>query len=169
MGNKIIIVLIVILVLISIALSYAIYDRNLNEEDVLLNNSEQKQSINIEDQSLEEKENFVLNPPGKDEPIERKELHFKISESIAKEAPYLTIDTCTSIIPVVFKVVDEEIFFVKNNDSVEHTISLGNAQSFSVEANSTEEISLKFSSGTGVYGYGCDDSLREVGMLFVTE
>ena len=125
-------------------------------------------SLDKLDISFEERERLVLNPPKDDASAEEKKNHFLIAQSIAKEAPYLNITTCKRGNPLVFKIKDGEEFVVKNEDSIEHTISMGANQNFRIAAHSTIAILPEFKIGPGIYGYGCDASENEVGMILVT-
>jgi len=117
---------------------------------------------------VEEREYLALNSPGQDASIEEKDYHFKIAQSIAEEAPYLNITNCQAPEPLVLNVKFGEALLVKNGDSVDHTISTDGDQAFLIAANSSKSIQPNFGKGPGVYGYGCDGSLKEVGLFLAT-
>jgi len=185
-NNKLLIILIVTFILIAVILSFAIYKQRSYETDDILfqrrflsdtspdsiaDNSPKptptQSGDNLDELSIEELESLVLDPPEKYASNEEKERHFSIVQRIAKSAEYLDITKCNVASPVVFKVKDGEAFIVKNDSSVEHTISIHDNQIFSIAAHSTKSIQPDFKIGAGVYGYGCDSSPREVGMLLV--
>lgn len=173
MINKILIIFIVTFVIAIGILGYTLFNQRADTtNDTLLNNRFSSDNAlnesDISGVSFEERERLVLNPPKDDASAKEQARHFLIAQSIAKEAPYLDITNCKKGEPVVFKAKEGEKFAVKNEDSVEHTISMGENQIFSIAAHSTKTILPEFKIGPGVYGYGCDASEKEVGMIFVT-
>ncbi|HEY0907797.1 MAG TPA: hypothetical protein VGE35_00430 [Candidatus Paceibacterota bacterium] len=63
-------------------------------------------------------------------------------------------------------VADSKITFV-NNASVAHTVTFNPQLSFKVPAKSTLVTKASFGKGQGIYGFGCDDMGRAVGVILV--
>jgi len=163
--------LIITLALTAVVLGYAIYKKRLapSPESSPAQANLPVEKRDLAETSLEEQERLVLNPPAQDAPREEKERHFKIAQNIAQVAPYLDITECETPKPLVFKVKYGEKFTVKNNDSGERTITIGAGQTFSIPPDGTKDILPVFDKGPGVYGYGCDYSAREVGLILVVQ
>jgi len=173
MGNKVLIPVILILLAAAIVLGWYTIGKQQQRTGIQAESS-QAQGGAIGDEfsmSLEEKEQFVLNPPSREDAstVER-DFHLRIAQSIAQAAPYLNITNCSAGRPVVFQVQEGKEFTVKNDDSVDHNISLGgpsDSQIFLIPASSATTILPEFDKGPGVYGYGCDGSAKEVGLILV--
>ena len=172
MSSKILTILIVVLALAAVGLGYAIVKQQRGDKSNFLFERRFSQDRSVEsslDMSVEEREKLVLEAPGQDASQEEKERHFQIAQSIAEVAQYLDITNCKKGNPVVFQVKEGQEFTVKNDDSVSHTVSLGEKQNFPVPEKSTKTILPEFDKGPGVYGYGCDGSAKEVGMILVVQ
>ena len=111
----------------------------------------------------------VLQRSGQDTSSEEKRLYFELVQSIAQSAPYLDVSKCVIVQPVVFRVRQGESFSVRNDDTIEHTISLLAGEQFTVPAEGTIDVSPDFQEGPGVYGYRCDTVSSDVGLFLVSE
>lgn len=75
---------------------------------------------------------------------------------VARTADFWDIGKCEPS-PVIFKVNENAEFKIRNNDSADHTITVGSIKD-TIPANSTKTYKADLGHSFGVYGASCDNS-----------
>jgi len=112
-------------------------------------------------------ERAALNPPQPDATDEEKQQYSQLVQRLAQEPAYLEIGEQCRLTPLVLRVKQDEVFTVRNNDTVEHTIAFF-IDRYIVPPGGTQDIVADLGNELGIYGYGCDASLNIVGLILVT-
>lgn len=100
---------------------------------------------------------------------QKNELYKKIAAA-ATHASALTIKEGCAPDPFVFYVAREsDMFTIKNDDSVTHTLSFSIDNTHTIEAHQEMKVKASFrpEKTSGAYGYGCDQSPKPVGIVFI--
>jgi hypothetical protein len=108
----------------------------------------------------------VLQTPRNTSTKEERDAHFKIVQRLAVLSDTLDITGCSPD-PLVTKHRLISDLQVTNRDDVPHELQVNPQHLYKVPAHGSISIPPDLGSGTGVYGYGCDNSLNAVGLLFI--
>jgi hypothetical protein len=117
-------------------------------------------SISAEDRTA------VLQTPRNTSTKEERDAHFKIVQRLAVMSETLDVSGCNPN-PLVLKHRQIQDIQVTNKDDVPHELQVNPQHLYTVPAHGSISIPPDFGSGTGVYGYGCDNSLNAVGLFFI--
>lgn len=112
-------------------------------------------------------ETAVLHTPSPNATEAERKQFFNIVAHFAKEADVLDITGCKAV-PIDLKVKLGNPISVKNSDAIDHKIVLNPTTTYTISANSTQDITIPFEKGPGIYGFGCDTLPTAIGMFFVT-
>lgn len=175
MKPKIIVVINITLVLGAILLGYLIYQQQTGlsffEKANTQNVSSPKNLSTSPSNGAYTNEADVLKWPAPDASAEEKQRHTDLVLSLAKDAEQVDIADCIGR-PIVSRVQMDQPFALRNQDSVDHTVAIGENVRLFIPAGSTKDITadLKiFEFGQGNYGYTCDNQQEVAGIFLVTE
>jgi hypothetical protein len=90
----------------------------------------------------------------------------KLVNRVAEENIPLSIGPNCAITPLALRVKEGDAFFIKNNDTVFHSITLV-GQMLPVAPGETREVIADFPNGPTKYGYGCDGTPDMGGVITV--
>lgn len=110
---------------------------------------------------------LLLKVPDQRAPEEVKRAYYDLMNRMAEPASVLNITACAAK-PIALKVTEGNTVSIRNNDSVTHTINIGQRK-ISVPAGGAAMLTASFDTGPGIYGYGCDTGLGIIGVFFVTK
>lgn len=162
MKNRAIIVGNIVLLCIALLLGYLIYQQQISS-------TTGTQEIIPQDFGTYTQESDVLNWPRQSASAEEQQRHADLIGQLAVEAEYVDIADCVGQ-PTVFHVQIGQTFTIRNQDTVEHSLTIEN-DSFSVPAGGMRDViadSEVFKFGPGNYGYVCDSKQGVAGVFFVT-
>lgn len=104
-------------------------------------------------------------PP--EEATEKERMAYdKLVNRMAEKNIPLSIGPNCAITPLALRVTEGGTFFIKNNDTVVHAITLI-GQMLSVDPGGTREVVADFPNGPTKYGYGCDGTPDMGGVIVV--
>jgi len=160
-------IVLVVLGGIAIVLGYLVFQ----QQEVFSLDSTKEVSSQLEKEeypsytSLDE----ILNFPGDDVPLDVKQLHFELAQSIAEEAKVLEMGTDCVMNPVVLQVQQGEILRVDNTDTIQHELVVSPEYIYLVPAGQSKQLTVDFGKGPGLYGYSCDQHTVPTGIFLITE
>lgn len=152
--NQFIVVVNIVLILVALILGYFIYQQRSTSE-----------SIRVPDNS--DKKNVLLWPP-QNASVEEKQRHDDLVRSLAADAEFLDILSDCTAQPVVLRVRFGETFTIRNQDIVDHVITVNEDNIFSIPVGGTKDVKADFGKGRGNYGFVCDSRTGVSGILHVT-
>lgn len=110
----------------------------------------------------EEKE--AMKTPKPDDTDEVKmAFHGKVVKA-AKKTNVIEISNCQPKPPVA-NIPYGSTFTFKNSGNTDHIVGFNKEKSYTVKKNSSVSVTAEFSIGPGIFGYGCDNSPKEVGLI----
>lgn len=113
----------------------------------------------------EEKEAMDTPNQGDSEEIKRA-FQGKV-EKAAKDADTIDIANCQPRPPIA-KMKQNATFTFKNSDTTDHIVAFSQEKSYTVKKNSSVTVTADFLQGPGIFGFGCDQSPTEVGLILTT-
>ncbi|MBA3733154.1 hypothetical protein H0W91_02130 [Patescibacteria group bacterium] len=168
--------LIVSLVGVALILGVAIYFKNHPNTSSLSSLKHETSSLSNTplakiplDSTLTVEEKGLFYTPQKDATKAELETYSTLVAKNATEGNEIVINDCKSK-PVVLKTTYGSIFNVKNTGKTDIHFGFGSERTL-IKAGSNEKIKANYSTGPGIYGYGCDDpSLsRSIGLLLLVQ
>jgi len=182
MKPKTIFVVNIVLALVAILLGYLIYQQQTGASLFTTDRTLQTSSPdlltplpgNLRATSLNEtyvNETDVLNWPAPNASVEEKQRHSNFIQSIAQNTEYIDIVNCVAQ-PLVFRIQLGQTFVLRNQDAVDHTITIREEAEFYIPAGGTNSSTANthiFEFGPGNYGYTCESQAGIAGIFFVVE
>ncbi|TSC78247.1 MAG: hypothetical protein G01um101429_861 [Parcubacteria group bacterium Gr01-1014_29] len=168
--NKLVNAGIIVLVFASVVLAYFIYKNSFPGENgevsqVVKNGGNVGEVANNEQSD----ERAALSFPGPDASPQEREQHSMAVAKIAQDTDILVIKQGCKIQPVVTKIKRGDSITIRNEDSINRTLSWGPQQRVTVPAYGEEKLVPVFST-TGDNRYGCNlVEDRAVGIFYVVE
>lgn len=164
--------LVIILIIIAIALGCLIYQKKKSQPPIsmkegnVVSNNQQANSYPLPE-DLTDEERALFPPPANDSSeAEQREFHNKVSIA-AKDTGSLDITRCERPVPLVLKLTEDQKFTLVNNHTDERELVIDPEHIYKVPAGGETALEADFGKGPGIYGYGCGQSGRAVGILFI--
>lgn len=160
-----------ILAVTALALGLLIYQQQSGKNTI-------DQEKSFRDSTISSSENFtsssynsesdVLKWPAPDASLQEKQRHADLVRRLVQDAEFLNISSNCNIQPAVFHAILEKTFTIRNQDVVDHTITVNENNVFVIPAGDTKNIVADFEQGRGNYGFTCDSKRGVAGILAVT-
>jgi hypothetical protein len=116
--------------------------------------------------SAEKESKSVRTYPSEKSTESERAAYDKLVNRVAEENTPLSIGLNCAITPLVLRVQEGNTFFIKNDDTVAHAITLF-GRALPVLPGETRDVIADFPNGPAKYGYGCDGTPSMEGVIVV--
>ena len=124
------------------------------------------EEVNTPEDEESELSDDLLRTPSQNASTDELREYYQRVEAESVVADEVTIADCVAD-PAVIKISRGESITFVNTDAAAHTIIMGGVPTYTIEANSTLEVTPEFSQGAGLYAYSCDKIASSVAGVFI--
>jgi hypothetical protein len=157
--------IIAVLVITAVVLGYKVYmakkSPEVSTEEVQYNTTEDQGDRNATDLML------IQTTPTVSSTEEEKMAYFDLIRSKAVVATLVDVTSCVPK-PLVISAKQGSEVTLRNDDAASHRLGFDQNTFFDVPGKSTRVIKVDLGKGPGIYGYGCDNSAKLMGVFLVT-
>lgn len=160
--NSILKIVLGVLVVAALVLGYMVYKK----EAGIPRNAPTSQDSVKGTVTAASKEEMAFVFPGPKATQAEKSAFFQLVSKSAVETNKIDVSACSAK-PFVVSIAENSAMTFVNKDSVDHVVSFNAALSYTVPAKSSFATKAAFGKGPGTYGYACDQTNGNAGIILV--